>query len=66
MEFEIADLCLEILHPGLEWLAAHDVPTAGGDDEILVHQAVDGVGILWLRPHLAPEVLDDCDAVLGA
>src|SRR3979409_1886785 len=64
MEFEVADPCLEVLHPGLERLAAHDVPTAGGDDEILVHQAIDGVGILWLLPSLSPEVLDDCDTVL--
>jgi hypothetical protein len=41
---QVADPCLEVLHPGLERLAAHDVPTAGGDDEILVHQAIDGVG----------------------
>src|SRR5262245_50245850 len=64
MEFEVADPGLEVLYPGLERLAAHDVPTAGADDEILVHQAIDGVGVLWLLPYLAPEVLDDCDTVL--
>src|SRR5262245_15547488 len=64
MEFELAHLRLEVLHPSLERLAAHDVPAAGGDDEILMHQAIDGLGVLWLLPHLAPEVLDDRDTVL--
>ena len=37
MEFEIVNPCLEVLHPGLKCFAAHDVLTARGDDEILVH-----------------------------
>ena len=37
MEFEIVNPRREVLHPSLKCFAAHDVLTAGGDDEILVH-----------------------------
>jgi hypothetical protein len=64
MELKIVNPFLEVLYPDLEGFAAHDVPTAGGDVEILVHQAIDSLGVLRLLPYLTPEVLDRRDTVL--
>src|SRR4029450_3453839 len=58
VELEVVDPIQELPHPVLERRARPGLVTAGGDDEVLAHQAVDGVRIA-LPPDFIPEVLDD-------